>query len=423
MRLNLAVALVAIVGLNSCTLEDQLTVPTFGQSEFISQTYPLDQSMKDAINGVYAVDRGSDRFGEEVVLIWNARDRLTVLTGKDVGYFVLEGGRLDSVFFFEGYWRYQVNSETGLARFVVSKEDGGRFLMGDDAASGRLILDGGIGERESAPSTAVTFRYVRPIRPEILSQKFTILAHRGGGRTSDLIPHSENTVELVRIAEHFGANGVEIDVRLTRDGVPVLYHDNTLNPRLVQKIPMIGSMKDYTYAQLRSFVRLINGEQIPKLEDVLKTIVYETNLKFVWLDSKAEGEDLIARVVPLLEQYTAEAAVLTAQGKRDSLQIMVGVPSEEIYDELLRYPSYTSVPTIAEKDLERARTLNSPVWAPLWSGGIVTSDIATAHSEGRRVITWTLDEPEFVRQYINSGQYDGILSNYPMIVAYYHYVR
>lgn len=423
MKLKLVVALVAIATLNSCTLEDQLAVPTFGESAFISQTYPLDQSMKDAMNGVYAVDRGSDRFGETVVLIWNARDRLTVLTGKDVGYFVLEGGRLDSVFFFEGYWRYQVNRETGLARFVMAKEDGGRFLMGDPSASSGLILDGGIGEGESSPSTAVTFRYVRPIRPEVLSQNFTILAHRGGGRTSDFIPYSENTVELVRIAEHFGANGVEIDVRLTKDKVPVLYHDNTLNPRLVQKIPMIGSMKEYTYAQLRSFVRLINGEQIPKLDDVLKTIVYETNLKFVWLDSKAEGEDLVARMVPLLEQYTAEAAVLTSQGKRDSLQIMVGVPGEEIYDELLRYPSYTSVPTIAEKDLDRARTLNSRVWAPLWSGGIVASDIAIAHSEGRRVITWTLDEPEFVRQYINSGLYDGILTNYPMIVAYYHYVR
>ncbi|MBE0558810.1 MAG: glycerophosphodiester phosphodiesterase [Proteobacteria bacterium] len=312
---------------------------------------------------------------------------------------------------------------TGLAQFVISKESGGRQLMGDPSASTDLILEGTVSDGDGRPTDPVVFRFERPIRPEVLSQKFSILAHRGGGRTSDFVPHSENTVELVRIAGWFGANGVEIDVRLTNDGVPVLYHDNTLNPRLVQKIPMIGRMEDYSFAQLRSFVRLINGEQIPTLDEVLKTVVYETNLKFVWLDSKTEDQDLVERMVPLLEQYTAEAANLAGQGLRDSLDIMVGVPSDNIYDELLRYPNYTSVPSIAEKDLDKALTLDSRVWAPLWSSGINEGDIAVAHSEGRRVITWTLDEPEFVRLYINSGLYDGILTNYPSIVAYYHYVR
>lgn len=423
MNARLFIALTIIAALSACTLEDQLAVPTFGDSEFISQTYPLDRALKNSLNGVYSVDRGQDRFGETVVLLWNAKDRMTVLSGRDVGYFVLQAGRLDSVFFFEGYWRKQVSQQTGLARFVISKESGGRLLMGDPSAAPDLLLEGSVGDGDGRPADPVLLRFERPIRPEVLSQKFSVLAHRGGGRTSDLIPHSENTVELVRIAEWFGANGVEIDVRLTADGVPVLYHDNTLNPRLVQKIPMIGRMEDYTFAQLRSFVRLLNGEQIPTLDEVLRAVVYETNLKFVWLDSKTEDQDLVTRMVPLLEQYTAEAAALVAQGLRDSLDIMVGVPSDAIYDELLRYPSYRSVPSLAEKTLERAQALNSRVWAPVWSGGIDAAAIATAHAEGRRVFTWTLDTPEFVQQYIASGLYDGILSNYPSIVAYYHYVR
>ncbi len=423
MRSNLIVSLAVVLALSACTLEDQVAIPVFGNSEFIKDMYPLEEPIKNGLNGVYAVDQGQDRFGETVVLLWNARDRLTILTGKDVGYIVLQAGRLDSVFFFEGYWRYQVNQSTGLASFVVSKDQGGRMLMGDPSAPSTLVLQGKVGEGESAPTIPVVLRFVRPIRPEVLAQKFSILAHRGGGRTSDFIPHSENTVELVRIAEWFGANGVEIDIRLTKDAVPVLYHDNTLNPRLVHKSPMIGAMEDYTFAQLRSFVRLINGEQIPTLDEVLRTVVYETNLKFVWLDSKAEDRDLVERMVPLLRQYTAEAAALAAQGLRDSLDIMVGVPSDAIYEELLRYPMYTTVPSIAEKSLDKARTLDSKVWAPLWSGGVNAGDIAVAHGEGRRVITWTLDDPDFVREYINTGLYDGILTNYPSIVAYYHYVR
>ncbi len=111
------------------------------------------------------------------------------------------------------------------------------------------------------------------------------------------------------------------------------------------------------------------------------------------------------------------------KGVRDSLEIMVGVPSDEVYQELTRYPGFTSVPSIAEKSLEKARVLDARVWAPLWSGGINPADNAVARGEGRRIFVWTLDEPDFVRQFINSGEYNGILSNYPMIVAYYHYVR
>jgi glycerophosphoryl diester phosphodiesterase len=422
-RLGLFWFLLLIAFLESCTLEDQLAVPTFGDSEFISQTTPLDQAMKNGLDGIYSVVNGADRFGQTIVLKWNAKDRLTILTGQDVSYFVLQAGRVDSVFYFEGYWRSQVSRRTGLARMVILEETGGRRLMGDVSAGTDIILEGNIGNESDEPSIPVLFRFQRPIRPEILAEKFSIIAHRGGGRTADLVPHSENTVELVRIAEWFGSNAVEIDVRLSKDGVPILYHDNTLNPRLVQKISMLGSVEEYTFAQLHSFVRLINGEQIPTLDESLRAIVYETNLKFVWLDSKTDERDLIQRMVPLLQQYTAEAAVLAGQGLRDSLEILVGVPSDEIYDELLRYPSYTSVPSIAEKSLDKARVLNAQVWAPLWSGGINPGDNAIARQEGRRIIVWTLDEPEFVRQYITSGEYDGILSNYPTIVAYYHYVR
>ncbi|MBI2619241.1 MAG: glycerophosphodiester phosphodiesterase [Ignavibacteriales bacterium] len=362
-------------------------------------------------------------FGSTVVVKWNTNTHMTILTGQDVSYLVLQAGRLDSVFFFEGYWRSQNSRRSGLARFEIRKDAGGRRLMGDSLASDQLIFDGTVSEGNNRPSIPVVFRYQWAIRREILAKKFWVVAHRGGGRMSELLPHSENTVELLRIAEWYGVNGVEIDVRLTKDGVPILYHDNTLNPRLVRKTPMIGPVEEYTFPQLRTFVRLLNGEQIPTLDEALRTIVYETNLTFVWLDSKTEERDLVERMVPLLQQYTAEAEALAGQGLRDSLEIMIGVPTDKVYEEILRYPSFSLIPTITEKSLDRARTLNSPVWAPLWSGGINVADNATARSEGRRIVVWTLDDPQFVQEYVNSSQYDGILSDYPMIVAYYHYVR
>ncbi len=54
-------------------------------------------------------------------------------------------------------------------------------------------------------------------------QNVTAVAHRG-----DPYRFRENTIDSLRSALEQGADAVEIDVRLTRDGVPVLLHDATL---------------------------------------------------------------------------------------------------------------------------------------------------------------------------------------------------
>lgn len=54
-------------------------------------------------------------------------------------------------------------------------------------------------------------------------QTVTAVAHRG-----DPYRFRENTLDSLRSGLDRGADAVEFDVRLTRDGVPVLLHDDTL---------------------------------------------------------------------------------------------------------------------------------------------------------------------------------------------------
>jgi glycerophosphoryl diester phosphodiesterase len=51
-----------------------------------------------------------------------------------------------------------------------------------------------------------------------------IIAHRGGG-----VLAPENTLAGLRHARNLGFEGVEFDVKLTHDAVPVLFHDDTLD--------------------------------------------------------------------------------------------------------------------------------------------------------------------------------------------------
>jgi glycerophosphoryl diester phosphodiesterase len=45
------------------------------------------------------------------------------------------------------------------------------------------------------------------------------------------------------------------------------------------------------------------------------------------------------------------------------------------------------------------------------------------HAEGRKVLSWTLDQADYIQEFIQAGHFDGILTNYPSLVAYYYYVQ
>jgi len=73
---------------------------------------------------------------------------------------------------------------------------------------------------------------------------FEVIAHRGG---AGLAP--ENTLPAFRRSLALGFTQVELDVRRSRDGVLILFHDRSLEPKLGR----VGSVEDYTAAELRSF--------------------------------------------------------------------------------------------------------------------------------------------------------------------------
>ncbi|GAA4454114.1 hypothetical protein GCM10023189_20170 [Nibrella saemangeumensis] len=399
--------------------EKMVPVPALMSPEFTSpEARPLPASLLSAVEGVYAVGDGTDLFGGQVALKWTyqaqGRDTthyLSVFTGQEAIFLVLEGRRAGNALLFEGYWRKLLNTDTGTARFTVPADRGGsRLLAGlPITAQAPIILQGTYGYGADQPGFGVTLTYQRPVS----TKPFQILAHRGGGRTSDLLPASENSVEMIRLASRLGATGVEIDVRLTKDGVPVLYHDAQLNLRLLKKSGLVGSVSDYTYPQLATMVQLMHGERIPTLTDALETVLNQTPLQLVWLDTKFEGS--MEKVRDIQQTYRQKAA---AMGR--TLDILIGLPDEQsvrMYEQL----ADPAAPALCELDIETVRRINARVWAPRWTLGRQNEAVQAAQAEGRRVFTWTLDDPVYIEQYMTQGRFDGILSNYPSVLAYYHY--
>jgi glycerophosphoryl diester phosphodiesterase len=403
-----------LVLLISCDDQIAVPLPAIDAKAELAGLAPLTMETLNAMEGVYEVVDGQSLLGREAV-VKRIGKSVSIFTDRDAGYCVLECGAVDSSLVFAGYWRKQTGVEAGTFRALIGEARGGKGLMrGERPAPGAAFIIGDFGNPDGKGTRPIQLVYRRPLFQG--DRPFLIVAHRAGGRNSDQLPASENSAELVRLAEGFGANGVEIDVQLSKDGVPVIYHDEDMNLRLNQKSGLVGSVSDYTIAQLESFVRLKNGERIPTLKRMLATILRQTNIRFVWLDSKSSVP--LAMLRDLQRSYQDSARVLGRE-----LIIVLGLPDEEKVAELLRIPDYKDALVLCELDTETARSVDAEIWAPRWTLGTQNEAVATMQAEGRFVISWTLDHAAYIQEFIHNGRFDGILTNYPSLVAYYYYVQ
>lgn len=92
-----------------------------------------------------------------------------------------------------------------------------------------------------------------------------LYAHRGLHDNASDAP--ENSLAAFRKAVE-GGYGIEFDVQLSKDEVPVVFHDFTLK----RMCGVDGKVCDYTYKELLQFPLGDSGERIPRLEDVLGLI-------------------------------------------------------------------------------------------------------------------------------------------------------
>ncbi len=382
---------------------------------------PLSSSPRQRMEGVFAVTEGSEIFGDQVVLKWShlrkgndTTHHVSIFCEKNIAYLTGGGRDLNGTILLETYWRTLNNTSTGACWLQIAPQEGAELLFGQtEIGEGSVVIRGQFGDPGETPSRPFALRYLRPLHQDT---SFLVLAHRGGGRNSDQLPASENSLELIRMAEQLGAMGIEIDVKLTSDGIPILYHDDDLNARLVKDVGLYGPINEYSFAQLDGMVRLVNGEKIPSLRGALEVILKETSLKFVWLDVKYEGS------LQTVHELQAEFMQHASTEGRD-LTIVIGLPGDEQITKFKELPDFQQIPSLNEVSVDKVRETDSEVWAPTWVSGQQGDQVAAMHAEGRKVFMWTMDLPQFISQYMYEGELDGILSNFPSLVAYYHYAR
>ncbi len=102
-------------------------------------------------------------------------------------------------------------------------------------------------------------------RPDVAKFRNWLYAHRGLHDNASDAP--ENSLPAFQKAVEAGY-GIELDIQLSKDMIPVVFHDFTLR----RVCGVEGKVKDYTYEELQEFRLFQSDERIPRFEDVLKLV-------------------------------------------------------------------------------------------------------------------------------------------------------
>lgn len=128
--------------------------------------------------------------------------------------------------------------------------------------------------------------------------KPVILAHRGASGV-----RFENTMPAFEKAYHLGADGIELDVQLTEDGVPVVIHDPDLT-RVAGIRRTISSMTSSELAKVRvgrKFSRLLTGQHIPTLMEVVSFChIHDMELNVELKETVSERPESVARIISIV---------------------------------------------------------------------------------------------------------------------------
>lgn len=146
-----------------------------------------------------------------------------------------------------------------------------------------------------------------------------IFAHRGSKGT-----HPENTLAAFQEALRLGCDGLELDVHLSKDGVPIVIHDETVDRTSNGK----GWVQEQTVAELKQldagtwFHARFQGEQIPTLREVLvllKEQRFKGCLNIELKTDQIQYEEIEAAVLETVRQEEGSFHVVYSSFHYDTL--------------------------------------------------------------------------------------------------------
>lgn len=226
-----------------------------------------------------------------------------------------------------------------------------------------------------------------------------IIAHRGSAATCP-----ENTLPSQEVARRGGAVWIEDDTHPTKDGVPIVMHDDKVDRTTDGK----GAIRSLTLAEIKAldagswFSPVFAGTRVPTLEEQMADLYAKGGNLLLEIKSEHSVEEL-ANVVAIIRKYNMTERVIA--------QSFTVVSLERMYQVAPEIPLGLLTSNIDSNLEEVCKRLHLTHYNPNYGSVIAKpSTVKTLHDLGVAIYVWTPDTPALWQKMIDLGV-DGIITN------------
>ena len=234
-----------------------------------------------------------------------------------------------------------------------------------------------------------------------------IIAHRGASSEGP-----ENSLASYQLAWMQEADGIEVDLRRTKDGIFICAHDNNFNR-------VSGSEKNISEAKFKDLSEIDIGswkskkfkeERVPRLEQVLSNV---PEGKLIFIEVKGVLKK-IQNLITLIEDMNLE---------KNQIHFLCYLPSM-IKKLKTEFPNYKAtlnlIPSLFNYDPEK---IKKEIFRSLSDGISLHIDskqsiklVENLKNEDIFVLTWTVNDKRFMKKLLKIGV-DGIITDFPKKLA------
>ena len=200
-----------------------------------------------------------------------------------------------------------------------------------------------------------------------------------------------------------GSHGIEFDVRLTRDGVPVIIHDNTL--RRTTGLP--HRVADLTWTELKNL-----NVEVPSLEQLF-TLFQSNNLVLfleMKVDSTSEHAPLAAACCELIRDYSFQQRTMIECFDLRALEVVKnfdsGIRTAALFQQTVSRPYLSD-----QQIIDQAKAIGAAALA-LHYRLARESLVSRAIENEMLVALWTVDDPAWIERATTMG-IDALITNDP----------
>lgn len=221
-----------------------------------------------------------------------------------------------------------------------------------------------------------------PIQESQTEEKIQIVAHRG---YSGIAP--ENTAAAFIAAGVHHADAIEYDIQISRDGVPVIIHDYTVDRTTNGK----GKVKEKTFTELEQ-LHAGKGQKIPTLQDVLSIAKRYNLYMYPEIKGYVQEDDIDKMVQQVIDAGFEKKATMVSFHPNDLKRVRQ-------LSKTLKIGYLVSSKAQFQASLQEAKEQGNAIISSNYKVILANPELVKqARNADVGVAVWTVDSPEIVSQ-------------------------